>query len=94
LNRDPAFEEWIEEARAMPIGKALDIVAPHHAISRRTRFVGPCPGCGGTDRFSLNLKKNIFWCRKSAGPPRPGGRVPRRRRDPYRQAAAGENDIR
>lgn len=66
MNRDPAFEEWIEEARAMPIGKALDIVAPHHAISRKTRFVGPCPGCGGTDRFSLNLKKNIFWCRKSA----------------------------
>lgn len=50
----------------MPIGRALDIVAPHHAISRKTRFVGPCPGCGGTDRFSLNLKKNIFWCRKSA----------------------------
>ena len=50
----------------MPIGKALDIVAPHHAISRKTRFVGPCPGCGGTDRFSLNIRKNIFWCRKSA----------------------------
>jgi hypothetical protein len=64
--RDPAFEEWIEEARTMPIGKALDIVAPHHAISRKTRFVGPCPGCGGTDRFSLNIRKNIFWCRKSA----------------------------
>jgi hypothetical protein len=66
VNRDPAFEEWIEEARAMPIGRALDIVAPHHTISRKTRFVGPCPGCGGTDRFSINIKKNIFWCRKSA----------------------------
>lgn len=64
--RDPAFEEWIEEARGLPIGKALDLVAPHHAISRKTRFVGPCPGCGGVDRFSLNLRKNIFWCRKSA----------------------------
>jgi hypothetical protein len=66
VNRDPAFDEWIEEARRMPIGKALDLVAPHHAISRKTRFVGPCPGCGGTDRFSLNIRKNIFWCRKSA----------------------------
>lgn len=64
--RDPAFDEWIEEARALPIVRALDIVAPHHAISRKTRFVGPCPGCGGVDRFSLNLKKGIFWCRKSA----------------------------
>lgn len=66
MSRDPAFEEWIEEARALPIAPALDIVAPHHAISRKTRFVGPCPGCGGVDRFSLNLKKGIFWCRKSA----------------------------
>ena len=41
----------------MPIGRALDIVAPHHAISRKTRFVGPCPGCGGTDRFSININK-------------------------------------
>ena len=66
INRDPAFEEWIEEARALPIARALDIVAPHHTISRKTRFVGPCPGCGGVDRFSINIRKNIFWCRKSA----------------------------
>ncbi len=66
IQRDPAFEEWIEEARALPIARALDLVAPHHSISRRTRFIGPCPGCGGVDRFSLNLKKGIFWCRKSA----------------------------
>lgn len=65
-HRDPAFEEWIEEARALPIARALDLVAPHHAITRKTRFVGPCPGCGGVDRFSLNIRKNIFWCRKSA----------------------------
>lgn len=65
-HRDPAFEEWIEEARALPIVRALDLVAPHHSLSRKTRFVGPCPGCGGVDRFSLNIKKNIFWCRKSA----------------------------
>ncbi|MEN6306023.1 MAG: DNA primase [Armatimonadia bacterium] len=64
--RDPAFEEWIEEARALPIARALDLVAPHHAIFKKSRYIGPCPGCGGVDRFSLNLKKNIFWCRKSA----------------------------
>lgn len=66
MSRDPAFEEWVEEARALPIVRALDILAPHHAISRKTRFIGPCPGCGGVDRFSLNIKKGIFWCRKSA----------------------------
>jgi len=50
----------------MRIERALDLVAASHVISRKTRYVGPCPGCGGTDRFSLNIKKNIFWCRKSA----------------------------
>jgi hypothetical protein len=64
--RDAAFDEWIDEARGLRIERALDLVAPSHAISRRTRYVGPCPGCGGRDRFSLNLRKNIFWCRKAA----------------------------
>jgi CHC2 zinc finger/Toprim domain len=25
--------------------------------------VGPCPVCGGTDRFSVNVKKQVFNCR-------------------------------
>lgn len=24
---------------------------------------GPCPRCGGTDRFSINVKKQVFHCR-------------------------------
>jgi DNA primase len=24
---------------------------------------GPCPVCGGTDRFSINTKKQVFYCR-------------------------------
>jgi hypothetical protein len=24
---------------------------------------GPCPRCGGTDRFAINLKKQVFHCR-------------------------------
>src|SRR5882762_2142388 len=24
---------------------------------------GPCPVCGGTDRFSINTKKQVFHCR-------------------------------
>lgn len=65
MRHDPAFDEWIEKARRMPIARALDRVGGAHGISAKTRYVGPCPGCGGTDRFSLNLRKNIFWCRKS-----------------------------
>ncbi|CDP51975.1 hypothetical protein [Devosia sp. DBB001] len=28
-----------------------------------TEFVGPCPKCGGTDRFSINPQKNVWLCR-------------------------------
>jgi hypothetical protein len=27
---------------------------------------GPCPACGGTDRFSINLKKQLWNCRGCA----------------------------
>ena len=26
-------------------------------------LIGPCPACGGTDRFAINLKKQIWNCR-------------------------------
>jgi putative DNA primase/helicase len=28
---------------------------------------GPCPRCGGTDRFSINIAKQVFNCRGSGG---------------------------
>lgn len=28
-------------------------------------MVGPCPACGGEDRFAVNLRKNVFHCRKA-----------------------------
>jgi hypothetical protein len=28
-------------------------------------FIGPCPVCGGDDRFAVNARKNLFHCRKS-----------------------------
>jgi hypothetical protein len=28
---------------------------------------GPCPRCGGTDRFSINLRKQVFNCRSFNG---------------------------
>jgi len=29
-----------------------------------TEFAGPCPKCGGTDRFAINPKKNVWLCRE------------------------------
>lgn len=28
-----------------------------------SELVGPCPVCGGTDRFAINLSKNVWLCR-------------------------------
>jgi phage/plasmid primase-like uncharacterized protein len=52
----------IERARDVPI---------EHEIARRgtkltragAELVGPCPKCGGTDRFSINTRKKVFNCR-------------------------------
>ena len=32
-----------------------------------TEHVGPCPICGGTDRFSVNTKDRVFNCRGAGG---------------------------
>jgi RecA-family ATPase len=52
----------IERARSTPIGDVIDargIRLRDHGSER----AGPCPVCGGTDRFAINTKKNLFNCR-------------------------------
>jgi putative DNA primase/helicase len=54
--------DHIERARALPI---------EHEIARRgiklkragAELLGPCPVCGGTDRFALHTKKQVWNCR-------------------------------
>jgi CHC2 zinc finger len=53
----------IEKARAFPI----EVVAREHGLTLKAKGhverVGPCPRCGGTDRFSINIRKRVFNCR-------------------------------
>ena len=62
LARDPDFERWLDEARGTPIASLL-------AHPRMTKLrgevekVGPCPDCGGRDRFGVNTRKHRFICR-------------------------------
>jgi putative DNA primase/helicase len=60
-------DEWnalVDQARACNM---LAIVAAHGArlskYSTTHEFVGPCPICGGRDRFSVNPKQQMFNCR-------------------------------
>jgi putative DNA primase/helicase len=44
---------------------AIDQVIVWRGIKLRGKIerVGPCPRCGGTDRFSINTRKGVFNCR-------------------------------
>ena len=56
----------IDGARAISIAN----VAREHGLALKKcghEFVGPCPYCGGTDRFSINVTKQVFNCRGCGG---------------------------
>src|SRR5262249_34778872 len=65
--------EWralVDQARMSDI---LALAQAHGARLRRsgTEFIGPCPRCGGQDRFGVNRRKQLFNCRgcgKGGGP--------------------------
>jgi CHC2 zinc finger len=56
-----ARDAWTERARAVPIEHEIDRrgIKLRGTIERE----GPCPKCGGTDRFSINTKKQCWNCR-------------------------------
>ena len=56
-----AFNSWADKARAVPIEREIE----RRGIKLRGGVdrCGPCPKCGGDDRFSINTAKQIFNCR-------------------------------
>lgn len=60
--RTPEFEAWIQRAREADI---LEEALARGAQLKRFghEWVGPCPACGGNDRFAINVAKGIFNCR-------------------------------
>jgi putative DNA primase/helicase len=53
--------EWIERARRTPIENIID----ERGIRLRGYVdrSGPCPRCGGNDRFAVSRRKQVFNCR-------------------------------
>ena len=53
--------DLIEQARAVPVENVIEA----HGIKLRGSVdrCGPCPRCGGDDRFSIHVKKQVFQCR-------------------------------
>jgi hypothetical protein len=60
--RSAAFEAWSAQARAVQVE---DEIARRGIKLKRTgmEHVGPCPKCGGEDRFAVNVAKQVFRCR-------------------------------
>ena len=62
VGRASAFEHWKKQARAIPIMN--EIVRRGVELKREGKeFIGPCPLCGGHDRFAVNIKKEVWNCR-------------------------------
>jgi hypothetical protein len=56
------FDAWVRRAKAVPIQEEL----ARRGINLNGRSgdqCGPCPRCGGTDRFAINVHKQVFNCR-------------------------------
>jgi phage/plasmid primase-like uncharacterized protein len=51
----------IAAARAVQIERVID--ERDIKLRGRVERTGPCPVCGGTDRFSINTRKQLFNCR-------------------------------
>jgi hypothetical protein len=51
----------VERARLVPI--EIEIERRGIVLKGTVDRCGPCPVCGGTDRFSINTRKQVFLCR-------------------------------
>jgi phage/plasmid primase-like uncharacterized protein len=56
-----AIESLAAEARSVPIEGELARRGNHP--KGRIERCGPCPKCGGNDRFSINTLKGVWNCR-------------------------------
>jgi phage/plasmid primase-like uncharacterized protein len=56
------FTRLFLKAKAVPIEKVIEqrgIALRRNGVERE----GPCPICGGDDRFSINTKEHVWNCR-------------------------------
>lgn len=64
-----AIDDFISEARMVDIETAFAVAKGDLKAMRRqgSELVGPCPACGGRDRFNLNLRDGVWHCRQCDG---------------------------
>jgi hypothetical protein len=62
MSSSTAFENWSAKARAVKIED--EIARRGIRLRGIIERCGPCPKCGGEDRFSINTKKGVWNCRQ------------------------------
>ena len=65
----------LTEAHGIPMDEVVDRLGIAGLKRLGSELVGPCPVCGGTDRFGVNVLTNVFQCRKECGPHAKGDQV-------------------
>ncbi|WP_182422011.1 P4 alpha zinc-binding domain-containing protein [Aureimonas sp. ME7] len=62
-------DAFVADAKAVSITAAFERCGYSLGSLRgsRVEMVGPCPACGGKDRFGINTAKNVFNCRGAEG---------------------------
>jgi hypothetical protein len=58
-----ADDPRLAEARAIPIDEIAERLAIAGLKRAGREMVGPCPACGGKDRFGINTQKCVWNCR-------------------------------
>lgn len=65
-SHEAEFNKWRDEAEAIDL--VAFIQARGHKLRRQGgEWIGPCPRCGGHDRFSINPRERVFNCRGFGG---------------------------
>lgn len=54
----------LDESKAIPMTEVIDRLNIGELKRAGAEMVGPCPACGGTDRFAVNLRTGLFLCRR------------------------------
>lgn len=60
------YEDWKERAEASPLLTVAQMFGAKLKLMGK-EWTGPCPYCGGTDRYSINVTKGQWNCRGFGG---------------------------
>ena len=62
---DPEFDAWVQRAKEAAIDRVAADLGAKLRKAGANEYAGPCPVCGGDDRFAINTKSRVYLCRGS-----------------------------